>query len=79
MLNIHGIARWFLAMRFSARTARVLRKEKFMSNRNFRLVLKCVELAIELVRFADKLLALLNMANNYFRHNESKVVIQVRA
>ena len=66
-------------MRFSARIARVLRKEKFMNNRKFCLVLKRLELAIVLVRLADKLLALLNMAINYLRCNESKVVIQVRA
>lgn len=44
-----------------------------MRNRNYRLVLECVVLAIELVRFAGKLLSLLNMAINYPR--EPKMVI----
>ena len=46
-----------------------------MKNRNHRLVLECVILAGEVLRFANELLALLNMAINYPR--ESKVVLQV--
>jgi hypothetical protein len=52
-----------------------------MSNRDPRLVLGCITLAIELVRLANKLVVLLNVAINYifnFNH-ESKMDFKISA
>lgn len=48
-----------------------------MNKRNHRLVLECVILAAEFVRFATKILVLVNTVINY-RH-ESQVVKEIRA
>lgn len=45
-----------------------------MSNRNFRLVLKCLALAVDVVRLVSKLDALLNVIINYPQRNEPQVV-----
>jgi hypothetical protein len=46
-----------------------------MKKRNLRLVLKCAALAFELVRFANYVLSLLNMAINYPVSNEPQMAI----
>jgi hypothetical protein len=41
------------------------------------LVLKCLQIANALARFAEKLYVLWNMTNNYRFRNESKLVFEI--
>jgi len=45
-----------------------------MSNRKLGLVLKCVVIATELMKFANELVAFLNTVLNYFLRDDPKVV-----
>ena len=48
-----------------------------MNKHNQRLVLECVVLATEIVRLANELITLLNMAINYHHHYESKMGFKI--
>jgi|JI61114BRNA_FD_contig_31_4611857_length_426_multi_6_in_0_out_0_1 hypothetical protein len=50
-----------------------------MSDRNFDLVLKCVVLATELLKFGNELVVLLNTVLNYLCRNAPQMVLQVPA
>lgn len=44
-----------------------------------RLVLECVVLAVELVRFANKVIALLNVTFNYSASRDPELAVTLRA
>lgn len=57
------LVRWSCA--FALGKLRPRDEEVIMKNRNYRLALKCIVLAIEVTRLANKLVALVSMAINY--------------
>lgn len=66
---------WFSGYALRRWASRDLDKEMIMETYRQRLVLGCVMLAIEALRFANNLIALMNVTFNY--HHDSAVEISV--
>lgn len=66
----HALRRW---------ASRDLDEGMIMKPYHQRLVLECVVLAVELVRFANKVIALLNVTFNYSASRDPELAVTLRA
>ena len=66
---------WFSGYALRRWASRDLDEEMIMNTYHQRLVLGCVVLATEIIRLANKLIALLNVTCNYFHDPEVDIAI----
>ena len=78
-ISIMQFAVGFVVVRLGARLARIFIGERIMKKHDSGLVLVRLTLAVELVRLANELLALLNMAINYRSIYEPQVDFKIPA
>lgn len=69
------LSSWFSGYALRRWASRDLDEEMTMNTYHQRLVLGCVVLATEIIRFASKLIALLNVTCNYFHDAEVGIAI----